>query len=229
MPGVSYSIDKLNNTFYKETLHELENKLLSRVQMTQKAFGFEIPDDGGEFFQPVKKYNPVKEQEVEFKYPLAYHIKLLFYFLRGEYKNLRQVKESLKQIEDIIFSTFMGGTYYKKPNESVIMESKTGFLTRLADKRIKLEEGKRLNAYDIGYLVGLTGQGISFKIKNGDLKAEKFGRTWFIENDEARRFIKNRENMADERLGFYDNLSYEYEGNKEQKGNRQEEESKNKF
>lgn len=67
-----------------------------------------------------------------------------------------------------------------------------GLIVRIAETRIKLEEGQYLTATELALLSGTTPGNISHHIRYGNIKAVKNNendREWLVPPDEARRYI----------------------------------------
>lgn len=182
-----YSLEDLNDFFYKKTLEEMEEQF-EKMGEVAKLFNKDVVTK----VKPVITYDPINKDEKEFPFPLAVEIRKLYGFCTGKYDAIIDIKEVLKTLKKMMTTNWLGESFVKISTNEEFLEKRLGFMIVLARKRIKLANGEDLSAHDLAILVGITGQGIVNNINRGYLEAEKIGNTWSIENDVARDFIRNR-------------------------------------
>ncbi|MFW5795080.1 MAG: hypothetical protein ACOCV1_06310 [Bacillota bacterium] len=183
-----YSLkDFEGKAFYLEAIKELENNFKDFMKEA-KAFAADIKINT----TPVTKYCVIEEKEVEFPFPFAEKIKKLFYFIKGKYDAIYEVKLIIKDIKALAKYNLISSNCIQLAPNGLLMNSRVGFMIVVAEKRIKLYEGENLAANELAFLIGVTNQGVVNKIRRGKLEAEKVGVSYQIKNEDAWKLINDR-------------------------------------
>lgn len=199
---MDYTIEDLDNkidkrtgktqgeAFVEETILTLEEKYKEYINIF-KCFNTDINDQ----VTPTEKYDPVKKDMIKFRYPLAYDVWILYYFIKSEIGLEEDVERSLARvIETIQHDPIMDEYDYDISYEKWI-NSRIGFMVYVAELKLRLLEGDDFSAVEVGTMIGLTGQAIINRINRGIAEGKKRGRKWVITNDQAREIIKDADSF----------------------------------
>jgi len=173
--------------FYQNTIDELEDNFKSFINHA-KIFNKNLEVKT----KPVNEYCPIEGKEVEFPFPFAKKIKKLFYFIKGKYNSIMDIKMIISEIKQIAKSSLISHYFIQLAPNGFMMNSRVGFMIVVAEKRIKLYEGEDLAANELAFLIGVTNQGVVNKIRRGKLEAKKVGVSYQIKNEDAWELINDR-------------------------------------
>lgn len=198
---MEYSIKEFSGTlFYEQTLKELEANFDKNIEIAG-LFANNIKVDK----TPVTLYCPIENEEIEFAFPFAKKVKKLFYFIKGRYDSIMEIKKLINEIENLANNNLISPYFVKDATNQGLLNSRLGFMMMVAEKRIKLYEGKSLSANELALLIGVTNQGVVNKIRRGKLKAKKEGVRYRIKNEDVWEELENRneENISDGGVPYY--------------------------
>lgn len=183
-----YKTTDIDAEYVEMTIFDLKNRYEESVSIA-KLFD--------EKFKPqvtsISKYDPYKKEIREYKFPLAYQIWQMYYYVTSKVDSEEiDISESLLTLKKLFLSNPLLDRYGYKVNKETFYNTKEGFLyyvTLLKRRLVEFEDD--FSAKELGVLAGVTGQAITNRIRrDGTLKAEKEGKSYVITNDRAKDVVK---------------------------------------
>ena len=179
---LKYSVKDLNEQSYRNAVDELTERYkdyVSNFQVFNKNLSTNVT--------PCERKDPVTGETVEFDYPLAYNIWIIYNYIISEINmSRRNIIEHNDKLEIDRQVSEKQGVINRK-----WLDSRIGFLNFVAKRKLELIRGRDFSAFETGVVVGVSGQAIINRIKrNTPLNAKKESNKWVIANEDVRRLVK---------------------------------------
>ena len=179
---LNYSVNDLNKQFYRSAIDELTERYkdyISNFQVFNKNLSTNVT--------PCERKDPVTGETVEFDYPLAYNIWIIYNYIISEidmsrrnvieHNNILEIDRQVSEKQGIINRKWL--------------DSRIGFLNYVAKRKLELIRGRDFSAFETGVVVGVSGQAIINRIKRDTpLNAKKKNNRWVIAPEDVRRLVK---------------------------------------
>lgn len=198
---LEYNIKEFRgDLFYKETIKDLERNFKENMEIAD-MFANEIEVDKS----PTTLYCPIEKEKIDFAFPFALKVKKLFNFIKGRYDSFDEIKQIISEVKSLSKSNWFSKNFVQEGTNQGLLNSRIGFMITLAEKRIKLYNGRDLSANELAMLIGVTNQGVVNKISRGKLDAKKVGVRYHIENEDVWELLVNRDddNIQDNGIQYY--------------------------
>ncbi|MFW6016883.1 MAG: hypothetical protein ACOCRK_10635, partial [bacterium] len=175
---MQYKITDLDELFVKRAIDEIEGKFYNLLDLCTL-----INTHIEHHKTPIKKYDPVQEKEVEFDFPMAYHIWIMYYYATSKKEDL-SIEASLSAYRKIFINNPMFSKLNYRIDRTKLYNTHTGFLYYLCELKTKIYDGYSLTAKELATALGLTTQAITNRIRRetADFKYKKSGGVYQIPN-----------------------------------------------
>ncbi|MFW6028753.1 MAG: hypothetical protein ACOCRO_00720 [Halanaerobiales bacterium] len=182
---MKYTIEDVNEDFYQDIIEKFKKSFISHVKIL-KVFNVDLQES----VTSITKFCPVKREMVEYPYPLAYNIRMIYYFVTTNNEIAeRDITQNLNTVIKLLNRhPWTEENDFELRHERQV-HLKIGFLLYLADLKLRLLEGDNFSAVELGTMIGITGQGIVNRIKRDQLKAHKESNEWVIKNEDAKKVV----------------------------------------
>lgn len=179
---LNYSVNDLNKEFYRSAIDELTERYKDYV-LSFQVFNKNLSTN----VTPCERKDPVTGEIVEFDYPLAYNIWIIYNYIISEIDmSRRNVIENNNKLEIDRQVSEKQGVINRK-----WLDSRIGFLNFVAKRKLELIRGRDFSAFETGVLVGVSGQAIINRIKRDTpLNAKKKNNRWVVANKDVKRLVK---------------------------------------
>ena len=145
--------------------------------------------------QPIRKLDPSTGDMREYRYPLEYDLKLIFDFAAGTIGLEEDIEVALENVIRIIwwnpfsYEKDKDDDYYQVYWRYWKEYDKLGFLCYYVKTKLKLYQGKDLQALELAVLSNYTNQHICSLVSSGEIDGSKPSTSWVIPNEEARFYL----------------------------------------
>ena len=161
---MKYSLADINENYLSQAIKGLKERYLKLAE-----YCVLFNKDVLQSTSSVIKLDPVKKEKIEFEFPMAYYIHLMYYYVLSE-ANRSEAESAMSIFRELFIQNPIYTDYNFDVDKTVLFNTRAGFLYYLCTLKIKLEKGESFTAKELAISLGVTTAAITNRIRRGTAK-----------------------------------------------------------
>ena len=185
--GAKFKVTDIDTDYVKDVIRKLENRYEAMIDIT-KFFN----KNAAPVMTEVEEYDYKTEEYRTYKFPLAYDVWTMYYYIRSINEDV-EIEKSTARFRKLILENPMLSGFNYSIQKNRLIDTKEGFIYHIAILKQKLLAGDDFTAKELAHLMGLTNPAINHRIirdKTMDKsRIKKVGNRYIIPNNVAKEQI----------------------------------------